>query len=1235
METVPPKNAQNAEDRRAADGSDHELLPLTSAPPPLASSSSTPNPSHHSFHVSSASYLGRQMECWICFDTRTSRANPIVTHRCRCRGSVGFVHQKCIDRWVIEQHNRVCRSCGAVYRLVHSDYPPGAYLPLDAKGRRAFLIKFLAKPLLKEVAEALACVLLRFLGVPFILGIIYNFHRLPVLMWIYPGSTTLSKVLAVNWFDSPRVLWLLNMDAAAAAHAEMSYTVCLAAWADTLLFGFVLCAVMDAVVVAYRKWNKYFKNARRQHEREIAVAAAVAAGGDDGELEDLLRGAAAAEQLARAGGIAEAMERVRQPRLFFHEPVVEGWRPEWGPMPVDTDFEPDARQNAFAPQNDWRDFEGPDAEGASEDLSDDGGSGGGDDGGAARELENAADDDSDVASTTTTSDSDDDDASSGDAPPRLSFVDEMFDMVDRVRSGPGGGGLRRLLRSIKAQSWHGVALTLLLRCPLGRMVIAAACVFFVVGWRYRYSRNVLTTPKRRFEEVAERVPLLAPEAVRALFYVYLVDAFFFYCALPEMGGMMLHCALSPYLDIGMNGGLLAFFSGLTVWKLTVYWGIGALLVMLLTAMELTVVSALFANGVELFFVRSFDARWDSVLGYWRCVITQVFDTDPLRIVYGFARVAVVELLVLLVFVRLPFWGMFGVRDLVWGDGTLVAVPESPALLSTAEPSKLAFSLGVDSGYEFEQDFTFSEWRRAEALQLLDEKVLMPFGAIYAEMIGSHPSFLGENVAMPNRMDPLAAAATLVTNTTPAEMWAQVWGNMSDTAVFTFDLLDPTSAAHVAELSEGFRDTLARVRAPLAWLRQATLRASVCDTLTALSAPADLNQDATERLPAVDVEDLVRPPNVALADPYASAVRNRQLIFEAWQRAHYPTVQHLRLFARGQYKGGQPRSSQMHTVNTVNCYVTFLRVTQPFVRMGHWHTAVMEWWSMLLVQNVYINYGLLLSFYMVAFFTAVACFGVFPLQRAQLRLLLPFVQWVGRRVVHMEDYLFDPDQTRAVEDFVRTEVDDELVLPPMAEQLGFNRREDYIDDHLIPSHVVLRRVVVSVLFFVAASLMVWTVPVLCGSLLLSFTSNALPVLLGATLLSFFIWSPSLLGRSVLFGVALSLAFFFALPLFFMVYILPTLQTFWKCYPALVEETFQRQYNVQQMVGPFNENEAGGYNDGSSGWSTEEDEDYARGAAAEVEEWESVDSDEADEAERAEPPQEQENEEEERNEEEGQH
>ncbi|KPI90686.1 putative Zn-finger domain protein [Leptomonas seymouri] len=1213
MEAASSTSAHGVEDVRA-DGNDLDA-PL----PSLPHLSSPLDPSYDSSCTLSPLNLGRQMECWICFGTLSTPANPIVTHRCRCRGSVGFVHEKCINKWVIQERNLACHICGAEYRLVYMDVPPGADLPIGPRERKAFLVKFLVLPLLKELAETILCLYLRFIFVPVILGVVYNYHLITVLLWTENRRTIWLMSCVSSAFNHPLLLWLFNIDIVAASNTEMNYIVYLSAVTNTFLFGLVLCTVMSSVMMASRNWNKYFKHARRQHGREAAALAqrpaqqqqATTAMTEGERLQNNTgtsgQTAATATATERVAAVEELLERQQQslPHPVLPGPHVESQRPEMERMQMGTRFE----QRADTGKTGKSEADREDMDGFEEVV------------GAAEGARTTSDESNAAGSDDSGDDTEDDDSSSSGSrtPLRVTFVDEVFDMIDWVKCKVGGGGLQRLLPSLWLQLRYGVVVTLLLRCPLGWMVIAVGCVVLIFGWHWRYPRNVLKSPKRRYQEVAERVPLLSPEAVQTLFYTYLVDAFLFYGALPVMGGATFHCALSPYFNIGMDGGLLNFLLGLTVWKITVYWGIGALLVMLLTAMELTVVSALFANGVELFFVRSFDARWDAVLGYWRCVITQVFDLDPSRIVCGFARVATVELLVLFVFLRLPFWGMCGVRDLVWGDG-MTSIGRSSDVSSLLAPreSKRAYNSGVDSVLKVNQDLTFAEWRHVKALQLFDEKVLLPFGELYVEMIGSHPSLLGDsNTTAPLHMEPIVKATVLETNSTPAEMLAQVWGNMSDTAVFTFNLIDPSSAARVAELSEGFRDTLARVRTPREWMRQATLHSSVCDTLTALSSPAELSKDATLRLPTVNIEGLLKPPEEFLSHPSMSAARNRQMIFEAWQLAHSQAVGHLVGLSPGSVEGSvrelyedvlQRWPPRTHAVNVVHCYVMAMQVTQPFVRMGSWLNTVMEWWSMLLIRNILLSHCVISLLYCLSFFTVIVCFGVFPVQRAQLRLLLPFVQWLGRHVVHMEDYLFDPELTRAVEDFVSVELDEELVPPPMVEPLSFNRREDYIDESLIPSHPLLRRVVVSVLFFTAASLMVWTVPVLCGSLLLSLTSNSISVLLGATLMSFFIWSPSLLGRSALYGTGLFLTFCFGAPVLIGMNIISILKTFWKHYPCLVQETFERHYNVYQKVGTFEERDGERQHSSSIGSNNQQDENHAHDAETEDDEWESVTSSE---------------------------
>ncbi|CAJ1029720.1 RING-variant domain containing protein, putative [Leishmania lindenbergi] len=1129
---------------------------------------------------------GSTIECWICFDSTSIPSNPIVTHRCRCRGSVGYVHQKCIDRWVIQQRNRACRSCGASYQLVHSEYPHGANLPLRPHERRMFLFKHFIKPLLLESAETLCCVLLRFVIIPLLLGLVYSFNRWS-LLW-QPMATTLSAFATSSKRNSSHTTSSGVPGIQEAWEEEGSaYTMTesFLAWADAILFGLVLCTVMNAVAVGWKKWDHYFRTARARLARETARQA---------QEEELARIAAVLpvgplhfgeENDARAGEgeRAEAIEEwmhndAPQPQQRHHREAlpegfaVEEWRLEWGPLR--------AAENVPLLREDARGARQPEARAAGDEQHSSGDSDSDDDG----------DSDSDI-----------------DTSYRLSFVDEVFDTIDRLKSGAGGGGMKRLLPSSIWQLCYGLALTLLLRSSWGRAVAALAFAGFIVSWRYRHTRNVLTTQKRRIYEVAERVPLLSQEEVKTLFGVYLVDAFFFYGALPELGGIMLHYAVAPYIDVGFDRGFLAFLHGLTVLKVTLYWVVGAVLVMLLTAMELTVVGPLFANGVDLFFVRSFDARWDSVLGYWRCVVTQIFDSDPSRIVRGFLRVAVVELLVLLIFVRVPLWGMLGFRDFLWGDGT------APL---TGRPLKMSLSLGMTTGYDIGMADSFHEWRHTEVLRLLAEQVLLPFGAMYSARVREQLTQTSESIPF-GTIDTMMLAAVSSTSMTldAQELWEQVWGNMSDRSVFLFHIIDPVSANKVAAASEGFRNTLVRLQKPMEWLRVATSEDGVCNTLVALSSPAGWVKKPQLEMPAADLEAIVAPPSAVSEHKCVSTARAHQIVLDAWRRTYHNTMSHITGALSPEamptppsfYVENDSVKVEPHTVSVAKCYMAALELSYPYLGMGRWRALTYEWWSLLLLRNTFLNYIVNILMLMASVSTVLSCFAVYPLQRAQLRILFPVVRWIGQSVVHMEDYLFDPEQLRAVEGFVEQEGEDELVLPPMVEPLGFDRREEYVEKAAIPSYLLLRRVVVAVLFLAVASVMVWMMPVLCGTLLLCITKNALPVFVGAVALSFFFWDPMLFARSIIFGMALTIAIAFAVPIISILYICPFVRLFWSSYPSLVEETFERKYDVHQMVGRYPGSDASSVDDTDgeldSDWESVDSRDAVDGnAEAEVQDGE---------------------------------
>lgn len=43
----------------------------------------------------------KKAECWICYDSETTEAGPMI-EPCACKGDVGAVHHDCLKRWLIE-----------------------------------------------------------------------------------------------------------------------------------------------------------------------------------------------------------------------------------------------------------------------------------------------------------------------------------------------------------------------------------------------------------------------------------------------------------------------------------------------------------------------------------------------------------------------------------------------------------------------------------------------------------------------------------------------------------------------------------------------------------------------------------------------------------------------------------------------------------------------------------------------------------------------------------------------------------------------------------------------------------------------------------------------------------------------------------------------------------------------------------------------------------------------------
>lgn len=65
--------------------------------------------------------------CWVCFETEQENSNATWICPCQCRGTMKWVHEECLQRWIDEKQKRTnsprvsCSQCKTHYIL---SFPP-------------------------------------------------------------------------------------------------------------------------------------------------------------------------------------------------------------------------------------------------------------------------------------------------------------------------------------------------------------------------------------------------------------------------------------------------------------------------------------------------------------------------------------------------------------------------------------------------------------------------------------------------------------------------------------------------------------------------------------------------------------------------------------------------------------------------------------------------------------------------------------------------------------------------------------------------------------------------------------------------------------------------------------------------------------------------------------------------------------------------------------------------------
>ena len=134
-------------------------------------------------------------ECWICHDEVSTASNPLLDEVCLCRGTLGCVHQACINYWVFTQRKMTCPSCKATYYLetVYSGTAPPR--PAKRLAKLWLVLTVLVFPALLSAARSIAGGTIRYGLMPFVYGTWY--YRLREEL--YGGGTV--PLADVAWWE--------------------------------------------------------------------------------------------------------------------------------------------------------------------------------------------------------------------------------------------------------------------------------------------------------------------------------------------------------------------------------------------------------------------------------------------------------------------------------------------------------------------------------------------------------------------------------------------------------------------------------------------------------------------------------------------------------------------------------------------------------------------------------------------------------------------------------------------------------------------------------------------------------------------------------------------------------------------------------------------------------------------------------------------------------------------------
>ncbi|CCW67346.1 unnamed protein product [Phytomonas sp. Hart1] len=715
---------------------------------------------------------------------------------------------------------------------------------------------------------------------------------------------------------------------------------------------------------------------------------------------------------------------------------------------------------------------------------------------------------------------------------KTGFAASAHDWIDSMKKQFGIDD--RFFRSLARDLCVACPLALIFRTPQGLAVTFTIFVATWVLWQIWIPKREIQNPRRRYEEVIERLGDLTSTEVMFLYMTYVLETLLFSFILPIIAGVVVHYGTAPFL-VKTPDSLSSFMTALNIYKIVGYWVIGMLCSLVLMATMYNVILPLFAPGVELFYIRSVDFRsLDTHTLRLNLMFTRVFDVGPSQLVLDFFGILIFEMGALLFFIAMPCWVTFGIREALFSDlsSGRLSIPLSFGLPSRSDLSLRSKFADVQQLLKTSQtlhshDFsTHSDLEKRSKLHA--ETVVLTH---LAKAIASDPqavlkamrSLSLDDTKPFYRSTALALTVAALYNDTTIlsrllHLEHQNWSVVDTSWVLMRVLASSGYVCPMCFLSVGnqlsFFETSSSDPLISPSNRRSVERMKPENRDGALMDLPQKKGNATgDFLSSRDLFTVLGPVilkwNAQWAIPIHGTFANNQTngvihsLFDVCNIVHEPQ-RHIPT------SGSQPEAArwspeQVFNWNDSSLVCLVLVLTTCLCRIPGFGSTSR------LILNFFLYKGNCIFFLQTIGLISMTliffmCLIQFPIKKMQLRYLRPFAFFFGR-AMGLEAFLFDAERLKLVDQYLGNINREHLEVPIVPPEAILLRRELVLPRQNIPPYFKLRLFVFAMSFLLIGTLLFWLPFIIIFIFMLCVPLPTVTMLLGTGCIFFFLFDPS--------------------------------------------------------------------------------------------------------------------------------